>query len=61
MKTFYIRRYETHNGYNFYVGDPNARKKSSPVVATIRCNTIENAIKALKSYFNKAQIELEGG
>ena len=60
MKTFYIRRYETCSGYNFYIQDPNARKKSSPVVGQVRCNTIDEAIKALKSYFNKSQIELEG-
>ena len=61
MKTFYIRRYETNSGYNFYVQDPNARKKSSPVVGTIKCNTIQEAIKALKSYFNKSRIELGRG
>lgn len=46
------------NGFNFYVQDPNARKKSSPVVGKIRCNTIGDAVKALKSYFNKSRIEL---
>lgn len=61
MKTFYIRRYETKSGYNFYVQDPNARKKSSPIAGHIRCNTIGEAIKALKSYFNKSRIELKGG
>jgi len=58
MKTFYVRRYETRNGYNFYVQAPNAHKKSSPIVGTIEARTIEDAIKALKSYFNKFQIGL---
>jgi len=61
MKTFYIRRYETPSGYNFYVSDPNARKKSSPIMGEIRCNTITEAIKALKSYFNTLQIEMGRG
>lgn len=60
MKTFNIRRYETRNGYNFYVQDPCARKTSSPIVGTIEANTIDDAIKALKSYFNKFQIWLKG-
>lgn len=59
MKTFYIRRYETHNGYNFYVQDPNARKKSSPIVGTIRCNTIDEAINVLKSHLKKTMIDLK--
>lgn len=59
MKTFNIRRYETRSGYNFYVQDPNARKKTASIVGTIEANTIDDAIKALKSYFNKFQMGLK--
>jgi len=59
MKTFYIRRYEAYNGYHFFVQNPNARKKSSPIVGSLRCNTIQEAIKALKSHLKKMIIDME--
>ena len=61
METFNIRRYETRSGYNLYVQRPGAHKKSSPIVGTIEANTIDDAIKALKSYFNKFQVWLKEG
>ena len=61
MKTFNIRRYETRNGYNFYIQSPKAHKKSSPIVGMVNAMTREDAIKALKSYFNQFQIGLMEG